>query len=502
MKITKVRLISQLFFFGLFLFLGFVTEFSHLKGYPVSIFLEVDPLVAIATSITSHSLYSGLIWSLLIIIPTLLFGRFFCNWICPFGILNHFVSWIGNKFRSLKEKIELNRYRKYYSLKYYIMAGMLVAAIFTTLQIGLLDPIALIFRSFTVSIWPSINLPTELVYVRQHLHQYGWFIGFLFIGFLALNLIIPRFFCRTLCPLGALLGVFSRFSLWRIDRDLDKCIDCGQCASVCEGACAPDKEIRKTECTLCMKCLDVCPTNALSFSFMPDITREVTNPDVSRRRLIYAGIVGLLFYPFARLSGRVTKNYSPDAVRPPGSLAEPEFLERCIKCDQCVKVCPTNVLQPAIFETGLEGFWTPVMDHKVGYCELNCTLCGQVCPTGAIQKISIEEKLGIGKFADKGPVKMGTAFYDRGRCLPWAMNKSCRVCEEVCPVSPKAIYSEEVEVTQRDGTKITLRRPYVDPERCIGCGVCEHECPVSDLKAIRVTAVGETRSTERALLLK
>lgn len=502
MKITKVRLISQLFFFGLFLFLGFVTEFSHLKGYPVSIFLEVDPLVAIATAITSHSLYSGLIWSLLIIIPTLLFGRFFCNWICPFGILHHVVGWIGNKFRSLKEKIELNRYRKYYSLKYYIMAGMLVAAIFTTLQIGLLDPIALIFRSFTVSIWPSINLPTELVYVRQHLHQYGWFIGFLFIGFLALNLIIPRFFCRTLCPLGALLGVFSRFSLWRIDRDLDKCIDCGQCASVCEGACAPDKEIRKTECTLCMKCLYICPTDALSFRFMPSTAHEVTNPDVSRRRLIYAGIVGLLFYPFARLSGRVTKNYSPDAVRPPGSLAEPEFLERCIKCDQCVKVCPTNVLQPAIFETGLEGFWTPVMDHKVGYCELNCTLCGQVCPTGAIQKISIEEKLGIGKFADKGPVKMGTAFYDRGRCLPWAMNKSCRVCEEVCPVSPKAIYSEEVEVTQRDGTKITLRRPYVDPERCIGCGVCEHECPVSDLKAIRVTAVGETRSTERALLLK
>ena len=502
MRITKVRLISQIFFFGLFLFLGVVTEFSHLKGYPVSIFLEVDPLVAIAIAITTHSLYHGLIWSLIIIIPTLLFGRFFCDWICPFGILHHSVSWLGSRWRSSKERIETERYRKYYSIKYYILVGMIVAAIFGTLQIGWLDPIVIIFRSFTVSIWPSVNLPTELIYVRQHLHQFGWVIGFTFLLFLALNLVIPRFYCRILCPLGALYGVLSRFSLWRIDRDPKKCVNCGLCRYVCEGDCSPDGNLRKTECVLCMRCLDVCPQDALSYRFMPDPSREVTNPDVSRRRLIYAGIVGLLFYPFARLSGKVTKDYSPDAVRPPGSLAEPEFLERCIKCEQCVKVCPTNVLQPAIFETGLEGFWTPVMNHKLGYCELNCTLCGQVCPTGAIQKIRIEEKLGIGEFADKGPIKVGTAFYDQGRCLPWAMNTPCRVCEEVCPVSPKAIYTEEVEVTKRDGTKIPLKRPYVDPERCIGCGICEHECPVSDLAAIRVTAVGETRSTERALLLR
>ena len=502
MKITTVRLISQIFFFGLFLFLGFATQFGYLKGYPVSLFLEVDPLVAIATAITTHSLYRGLIWSLLITIPTFLLGRFFCDWVCPFGNWHHFVSWLGNKSRSAKEKLEVNSYRKQYSIKYYLLIGMLIAAIFGTLQIGLLDPIVMILRSFTISIWPSINLPTELIYVRQHLHQFGWFIGFLFLFFLSINLVIPRFFCRILCPLGALLGVLSRFSLWRIDRNLDKCVDCGLCVSICEGACDPDKNLRKSECVLCMKCLDACPHEALSFRFMPETSGEVTNPDLSRRKLIYASTVGLLFYPFSRLSGKVTKNYSPDAVRPPGSLAEPEFLQRCIKCEQCVKVCPTNVLQPAILETGLEGFWTPVMNHKFGYCELNCTLCGQVCPTGAIRKISIEEKLGIGDFSGQGPIKVGTAFYDRGRCLPWAMNIPCRVCEEVCPVSPKAIYTEEVEVKKPDGTKMTLKRPYVEPERCIGCGICEHECPVSDLKAIRVTAVGESRSTERRLLLR
>ena len=131
----------------------------------------------------------------------------------------------------------------------------------------------------------------------------------------------------------------------------------------------------------------------------------------------------------------------------------------------------------------------------------HCTLCGEVCPTGAIQKISIEQKLGIGQFTDLGPVKTGTAFYDRGRCLPWAMDTPCVVCEEVCPTSPKAIYSREVEITNRWGEKVVLTRPYVDPEVCIGCGICEHECPVQDHRAIRVTAVGETRSKERSLLL-
>ena len=108
-------------------------------------------------------------------------------------------------------------------------------------------------------------------------------------------------------------------------------------------------------------------------------------------------------------------------------------------------------LQPALFEAGLEGLWTPIMISKMGWCELNCTLCSQVCPTGAIREISIVEKLGIGPFEGKGPIKTGTAFYNQGRCLPWAMDTSCVVCEEVCPVSPKAIFTRNVEVTDRWG---------------------------------------------------
>ena len=214
-----------------------------------------------------------------------------------------------------------------------------------------------------------------------------------------------------------------------------------------------------------------------------------------------ASLFGAAGYAVTRSSGASDKNFSKKVIRPPGSMEEGQFLERCIKCDQCIRVCPTNVLQPTLMEAGLEGIWTPILNMKIGYCELNCTLCGHVCPTGAIQRISIEEKTGIGEHTEQGPVKLGTAFYDRGRCLPWAMETPCVVCEEVCPTSPKAIFSREVTVTKRDGNPTTLRQPYVDPSRCIGCGICEHECPVKDHAAIRVTAIGETRSTERGLLM-
>ncbi|MBT7595165.1 MAG: 4Fe-4S dicluster domain-containing protein [Gemmatimonadetes bacterium] len=500
MRITQARVVAQIFFMGLFLFFAFVTQFGYLKGYPVSLFLEVDPLVAIATALTTHSIYQGLAWSLVLLLPTLLLGRFFCNWICPYGILHQFTGWLFNR-RNAKERIESNRYEKLYALKYYILFWMLAMAAFGSLQVGLLDPICLLFRSFTVAVLPAIDMPSEWIYVRPHMHQMAWVVGLLLVFFVSMNLVIPRFFCRVVCPLGATLGILSRFSLFRIERDPHSCVDCDLCLQRCEGASDPHTNLRKSECFVCFNCIDDCPHDALSFEFVAPLKHEVAWPDLSRRRAVFAGLLGVFMYPFARRSGDLDKNFAKEVIRPPGSVAEPEFLERCIKCDQCIRVCPTNVLQPAMLESGIEGVWTPVMNMRMGYCELNCTLCGQVCPTGAIQKISIEQKLGLREFTDLGVVKTGTAFYDRGRCLPWAMDTPCVVCEEVCPTSPKAIYSREVEVTTRYAETLRLRQPYVDPELCIGCGICEYECPVRDERAIRVTAVGETRSTDRTLLL-
>ena len=468
LRITTTRIVSQAFFFGLFFFFIWVTWFSRLGGYPVSLFLEVDPLVGFATALSTHTVYRWLWRSLFVLVPTLLLGRVFCNWMCPYGTLHQFVGWLFN-IRGNKDNIHKNRYRSIYQLKYLILVLFLVLAAFGSLQIGLLDPICLLVRTFTTTVAPASDLaashmgtvlaergidPRLLDLVAkapgardQRVFAGAWFVGLLIFGLVGMNLIIPRFFCRVLCPLGAFLGWLSRFSLWRIDRDVTKCTDCNLCLKHCEGAADPQAALRKSECFVCFNCIDDCPEDALAFRFAPPPWKErilgsvragtatlfgrkviskiaeteVRSPAVPRRRWILTAGMAMLAYPFLRLSRAVNdRGFSEKAIRPPGTVAEAEFLERCIKCDQCINVCPTNVLQPStLAEGGLEGLWTPVMDFSVGFCQLNCTLCSEVCPTGAIQKISTDRKLGTGQWTDTGPIRLGTAFFDRGRCLPW-----------------------------------------------------------------------------------
>jgi ferredoxin len=412
-------------------------------------------------------------------------------------------------------------------------------SIFTSLQTGLLDPIPFLVRSLAVSILPAMNfglrsgldflystnislfqgfadvsyrlLGSSLLSFKPQYYHFGFLLGAIFITIMVLNRAITRFWCRGVCPLGALMGLLSRFSIFGMEKDHGKCDDCNRCLLHCQGACEPQANVkwRQAECHLCFNCEVACPQSALRFKFFPRTDSIDPLPDLKRRRAFESVAAGLVVLPMLRASTGLAKNYNSGVIRPPGSLDETEFLARCIRCGECMKVCPTNAIQPAFFESGVEGLWTPILKMRVGYCEYSCVLCSQICPTGAIWKLTEAEKLGRADEGSvtaarkvSGPVKIGTAFYDQGRCLPWAMTTPCIVCEEFCPTSPKAVWVQAETVVRHDGSVVTVQRPRVDVDRCVGCGICEHVCPVQDRPAVYVTNIGETRSRSNQIRLE
>jgi polyferredoxin len=577
MRIVTVRRISQVFFLVVFLWFCITATLGanwwQLRGWPINWLLELDPLTSLAAVLATGTLYTSLLWALVAIGLTLFVGRFFCGFACPLGTINQFTGWLGRLGLGAAGRVEANRHRKLQALKYYLLICLLAMALTGSVQTGVFDPLPLLHRSVNLALAPLADNRLGLLCDEPRYYASIWLIGVVFLAVVGLNLAWPRFFCRFLCPLGALFGLLSRFTPWRLGKTTDKCGDCRICEEYCEGACRPSGTIILSECVLCMNCLDRCPVSRVTFATRASAAGEAGLPDLSRRGLIIAG-GGLLLASMWGVGALAGAGRNPRLIRPPGALDEERFLTRCIRCGQCMRICPTNIIQPALWEAGVQGLWTPAVDYRIGRsgCQPNCIACGQVCPTAAIRPFSLDEKQGLRDFAGQGPIRMGAAFVDRGRCLPWAMDRPCLVCQEMCPVSPKAIFTRTTFETVRNGQgmparvqgpgvkldaampsgvnlasgdyylrlagqpdaarqritgfagarltlerplageelrsegarvdiMVRLQRPFVDAARCIGCGMCEHECPVAGRRAIRVYSENESRSRSGRLLI-
>jgi polyferredoxin len=462
MRIVTVRRISQVFFLVVFLWFCITATLGgnwwQLRGWPVNWLLELDPLTTLAAVLATGSLYASLTWALVVIGLTLFVGRFFCGFACPLGTINQVTGWLGRRGHDLAARVEANRHRKLQAVKYYILISLLALALMGSVQTGVIDPLPLLHRSVNLALAPLADNRLGLLSDEPRYYASIWLIGVVFLAVVGLNLVLPRFFCRFLCPLGALFGLLSRFTPWRIGKTTDRCGDCCICEQYCEGGCRPAGKIITSECVLCMNCLDRCPAGWVTFAGKASVTGEVGLPDLSRRGVIVAG-AGLLLTSMWGVGALAGANRDPSLIRPPGSLDEERFLTHCIRCGQCMRVCPTNIIQPALWEAGVQGLWTPTVNFRIGRsgCTPHCIACTQICPTAAIRPLSLEEKQGLGEFAAQGPIRMGTAFVDRGRCLPWAMDRPCLVCQELCPVSPKAIFTRTTFETVRNGQAVPAR---------------------------------------------
>lgn len=500
-----LRIFSQISFFGLFLYLLLGTHFTG-KDYigPVEGFFHFDPFLQLVTAISSRAFIKASLWALVPLVLTVPFGRYICGWVCPLGAVLQFFSCIFKRLKWRTPKIAGPRPLQ---LKYAIFATVLVAAVFTLNISGFLDPLSLLYRSFITIVLPASSHAGETVLsvmpekgvasikgelsgalknltINDTYHQ-AFMIGLIFLALIIVNAYRERFWCRYLCPAGALFALTSRWNLTKVKVNPEKCTQCKVCSLHCQTQATPfpNKDWQPGECVYCYSCAVYCPAGAITFPLRASFS-DTKAIDFPRRKWVFSTVSGLALIPLLRIS-ESGKRSSSKLIRPPGALPESKFLSACVRCGECMKVCPTNALQPASDQAGAEGLWTPVLVPKIGYCEYYCSLCTQVCPTGAIKELKIREKT---------KVRIGSAWVSKDRCIPYTIGRSCTVCEEKCPTSPKAIKLVETEVPMPDGTWIPQEVPVVDLGQCIGCGICETKCPVYDEPAIYCTSLGESRS--------
>jgi len=472
-------------------------------------FLRLDPVLVLGVDIAARALAASLWLAGVVALSGLVFGRAFCGNICPMGATLDVAGRLaGRNRRSRAPRDVVVAGPGPRRIKYLVLTGIVACALSGVSLVFFVSPLALITRLYGLFILPAAELGARaameaadpvlraldahsLLYASIPSHRFAGqlyiavFFGTLF--FLARR--DPRFWCRYVCPAGAVIALFSRKPVLVARRVGEACTGCGACRRGCPmGAIPADpKTTVFTECVVCRACAGVCPEGAVSFTpWTAGAARATASASPvlpSRREFLAAGAIGagaaltvltgLAEGSSADDSGG--RPLSPTAVRPPGAVPEPEFLARCVRCGACMRACPTNMLQPALFSTGVAGLFSPLAVPRRGGCQPDCTACGDVCPTGAIRQLVPTERLWA---------KTGTAQVLRHKCLAWEFNRKCLVCDEVCPYNA-------LEFRRAEGLDVAV--PHVIEDKCTGCGWCERHCPVTAVPAIVVEPMGALR---------
>jgi len=464
----------------------------------LDLFLQMDPGLVLVSAISSRFLIAAFIPAVLVIFSVPIIGRVFCGYICPMGTT---IDLTDSLFR-FKNKHYLFS-KNLLKIKYLVLFFLLGAAFFGVSYAFFASPLSLITRLYGLIIFPIISFLSRealdlirplgdmldinslsFAQIRTIRFDTQFFVLFFFVFVFSMVIFSSRFWCRYLCPTGALFTFFSRAPITRRQVS-DLCNQCGKCARKCPMSAIDIEKPEKTffsECIVCKTCEDICPENAVKFeSSKKDIIGyETFSP--KRRAFVSTGIVGastaiISLTGLNSLYGKPGEGQvgAKGLVRPPGAIIETDFLSRCVRCGECMVACPTNTLQPIWFSAGFPALFSPAVTPRRGFCDPKCHECGNVCPTNAIRPI---------KKSDRIWAKNGTATIIRQKCLAWEFKKDCMVCDEVCPF-------DAIEFLREKDNKVPV--PHVIENKCSGCGYCEHFCPVRNQAAIEVTPMDALR---------
>jgi len=496
--------IFQLLFLAVFVVLFVMTEYRGRDEISAAInsFFRADPLVVISYLLSQKAFTILLLPGVLTAVFSMVLGRFFCGWICPLGTILDLVT------RYIPKKTPLHFLKSRF--KYYLLFCLLFAALLNVNLTGILDPIAILVRAITFFLYPLFGYSIRSTWAglygligesRDHVDfVFAFFRDYLlpfretFYPLALLSLLLfaaiifleryeKRNWCRNLCPLGTLLGIFGRLSMFkRIPAGL--CQDCKNCKDICPTGF--DQELlQKEDCILCMDCRLRCASKRVKFLPFRWSTKRAGASPFLERRVLLGGLLSGFF--LSRVFSFQVPSQQEQLLRPPGVTNEGDFLKKCVRCGECMKVCLRSALYPSFSQGGPYGLFMPVLIPRLGYCEYNCNLCGQVCPTGAIPSLPLDQK--------KKSI-IGVAAIDKNHCLPYAKKINCIVCEEHCPIPGKAIRFETVTDVDYTGKNVTLKRPYIVDELCNGCGICENKCPLESKSAIEVFSARKRKTSK------